>query len=71
MKNLCRPNGASTFPLSFLDSNIPKVLAFSYTLVILKRLSRMTSTISIFHGISRKRFYLKDTTKTHQNHENF
>ena len=62
-KNFFRPLGASTFPLSFFDSGNSKILSFSYTLISVRRSSRKTSTIPTYHGNSKKRLFLKDTTK--------
>ena len=63
MKSLFRTNGASTIHLSFLYSIILKILTFSYTLLNVRRPSRKYSVIPTYHGNSRKRFRLKDTTK--------
>ena len=62
-KNLFRPNGLSLFPLGFLVLIISNILTFSYTLLSVRRPSRKT-TIPTYHGNSKKRFHLKDTTKS-------
>ena len=45
-ENLFRPNGSSTFPLSFLDSIISRILTFSCTLLGIRRLSRKTTVVA-------------------------
>ena len=56
---------SSTFPLSFLDLIVSKILNFSYKLLSVLRLSRKIycSTTPTYHDNSKKRFYLKDTAK--------
>ena len=66
-KNLFRPNGISTIPLSFLYLIVLKILTFSYTLLSAGRPSRKTSATRTYHDeekIPRKKFHLQDTTKT-------
>ena len=43
-KNL-RPNVSCTFPLSFFDWIISKILAFSKTLISVRRLHRKTTVV--------------------------
>ena len=67
MKNLFRPNGISTIPLSFLYLIVLKILTFSYALLSAGRPSRKTSAIRTYHDeekIPRKKFHLQDITKT-------
>ena len=51
--------------VGFLASIISNILTFSYTLLSVTRPSRKDycSIIPIYHGNSKKRFHLKDTTK--------
>ena len=62
-KNLFKPYGASTVPLSFRYSIILKILTFSYTLLSVRRPIRKTSVIPTYHSKSRERLHLKDNTK--------
>ena len=54
------------FPVGFLDSIISKILTFSYTLLRVRKPfpKDYGSTIPTYHGNSKIRFYLKDTTIT-------
>ena len=59
---LCCTYFSPKFPwLDFF--NFFKILAFSDILISVRRPFRKTSTIPTYHGNSRKRIYLKDTTK--------
>ena len=62
-KQIFRPNGASTFPLSLYGLIISNILTFSYTLLSVRRPPKTTSVIPTYHGNSMKRFHLKLTAK--------
>ena len=66
-KGLFKPNRSSRLPLSFVDSIISKL--FNYLMYIISVLGDLLerlycSTIPTYHGNSKKRFDLKDATKS-------